>query len=152
MDVQKGWMEQRRHERVSATLSVTYRVLGADETKDVLNLPQYSETQAEHLPHLAKKSHAYHAITKDISEGGLSIVGEHPFVLGDKVEISIQLPQFAIPVTMLTEVKRSSSYTQMGKVIYTAGVSILALDKQEMNRLSRYLLAEKIQQQNNKNG
>ena len=152
MDVQKGWMEQRRHERVSATLTVSYRVLGADETKDALNQPKYNETQAEHLPQLSKKSHAYHAVTKDISEGGLSIVGEHPFAVGERVEISLQLPQYSMPVTMLAEVKQSSSYTQLGKVIYTAGVSILALDKEEMNRLGRYLLAEKIKQRNEKSG
>lgn len=150
MDPQKGWMEQRRHERVSATLHITYRVLGAEEKDQALSQSKYSETTAEHLPHLSKKFHAYHAVTKDISEGGLSITGEHPFNEGDKVELSIQLPQYNVPITILAEVKRCVSYVQLGKTIYSAGVSILALDKDDMNRLGRYLLAEKVRQRNEK--
>jgi c-di-GMP-binding flagellar brake protein YcgR len=150
MVVEKGWLEQRRHERVSATVSVTYRVLNAAEKEGALQQPRYSETTADQLPRLAKKFHVYHAVTRDISEGGLSITGTHSFTVGEQLEIEIRPPQYSVPVTMLAEVKRSSSYSQMGKTFYTAGVSILALDGDSMSRLSRFLLSEKIRGDNEK--
>ncbi len=137
MSMQKGWMEQRRYERVAATLKVSYRVLNAEENKDVLQQPRYNQTTADQLPQLSQKFHAYHAVTRDISEGGLSISGEHPFSEGERVEISIQLPQVA----------RASSFFDLGKTMYNAGVKILALNREDMDRFMKYLLTEKLRQQ-----
>jgi hypothetical protein len=97
---------------------------------------------------LAKKFHSYHAVTKDISEGGLSITGMMPFKVGEWVEVSILPPKYKIPVVMLSEVKWIKSYTQMGKAYYNAGVVVLALDSESMDQLSKYLLSEKIRQDN----
>jgi Tfp pilus assembly protein PilZ len=150
MDDQKGWMGQRNQERVSATLKVTYRILSADEKDDVLNQPRYTETTAEQLPDLSKKFHAYHAVTKDISEGGLAITGDYAFSVGEKLEISLHIPQFKVPVIALAEVRWSKPFTQLGVTYYTAGISILALDKDSMDRLSLFLLSEKVRLQNEK--
>jgi PilZ domain len=147
MALQNGWMEQRRHERISSSLKVSYRVLGDEENKDVLAHPRYRHTTADHLPGLSQKFHVYHAVTRDISEGGLSIMGEHPFSEGEKVEVSLQLPQYKVPVTLLAEVARSSSIFNLGKTMYNAGVRILALNREDMERLGRYLLSEKLRQQ-----
>lgn len=147
MSMQKGWMEQRRHERVAATLKVSYRVLDAEERKDVLQQPRYNQTTADQLPQLSEKFHAYHAVTRDISEGGLSISGEHPFSTGDHVEISMQLPQYNVSVTLLAEVARTHSFFDLGKTMYNAGVKILALNREDMDRLMKYLLSEKLRQQ-----
>lgn len=147
MNVQKGWMEQRRHERVAATLKVSYRVLDEVEKKDILQHPRYSQTKAEHLPHLAKKFNAYHAVTRDISEGGLCITGEHPFAPGEHLEISVLLPQYNMPVTILAEVARSTSFFELGKNMFNAGVKILALNREDMDRFMKYILSEKLRQQ-----
>lgn len=147
MVMQKGWMEQRRYERIAATLKVSYRVLDAEEKNGILQQPRYSQTTADQLPYLSQKFHAYHAVTRDISEGGLSISGEHPFSEGDHVEISLQLPQYNVAVTLLAEVARSSSFFDLGKTMYNAGVKILALNREDMDRLMMYLLSEKLRQQ-----
>ncbi len=147
MTMQKGWMEQRRHERVAATLKISYRILDAKEKDGILQQPRYNQTTADQLPHLAQKFHAYHAVTKDISEGGLSVSGEHPFNQGDQVEISLQLPQYNVSVTILAEVMRASSFFELGKTMYNAGVKILALNREDMDRLMKYLLSEKLRQQ-----
>jgi hypothetical protein len=149
---EKGWMEQRRHERVSATVNITYRVLNVEEKVNVLNYPRYKDTGVIHLPKLAKKFHSYHAVTKDISEGGLSITGPNPFKIGEWVEVSMQPPKYKTPVVMLAEVKWIKSYTQMGKAYYNAGVVVLALDSDSMDSLSRYLLSEKIRMDNENKG
>ncbi len=147
MTIQKGWMEQRRFERVAATLKISYRILDDSEKDGAINLPRYSQTKAEHLPHLSQKFQVYHAVTRDISEGGLSINGEKPFTVGQHVEISIVLPQYNVPVTFLTEVMRAGSFFELGKTMYNAGVKILALNREDMDRLMKYVLSEKLRQQ-----
>jgi PilZ domain len=151
MAVEKGWMEQRRQDRISATVNVTYRILEADEKLNILQMPRYSETSVNHLPRLAQKFHSYHAVTKDISEGGLSITGEQQFIAGEWVEVSILPPKYITPVTMLAEMKWARSFTQVGKPYYTAGVKILALDSESMDQLSKFLLTEKIKRDNESN-
>ena len=146
--MEKGWIEQRRHDRISATANITYRVLEAEEKQAALQIPRYSETTIVHLPHLAKKFHSYHAVLKDISEGGLSITGDQKFNVGEWIEVSILPPKYASPVTMLAEIRWTRSFTQMGKEQNSAGVIILALDSVSMNQLSRFLLSEKIRRDN----
>lgn len=146
-EIQKGWMEQRKFERVAATLNMSYRVLGDTEKKEALEHSKYSETKAEHLPYLSQKFHVYHAITRDISEGGLSIMGEHPFTEGNHVEIFIQLPPHNSRLTLLAEVARASSFFELGKTMYSAGVKLIALNREDVVRLEKFLLAEKLRQQ-----
>jgi hypothetical protein len=148
----QGWMEQRKNDRISATANVTYRVLDHWEKEGVLNFPRYSATTIVQLPQLAKKFHTYHAVLKDISEGGVSIMGAHKFTVGDWIEISILPPKYDTPVTMLDEVKWVRPLSQLGKEINAAGVSILALDSVSMNHLGRFLLTERIRLQAEKSG
>ncbi|HXL73234.1 MAG TPA: PilZ domain-containing protein [bacterium] len=150
MAAEKGRMEQRQHHRVAATAIVTYRIMGSDEKENALDFPRYSETSIVQLPHLAKKFHSYHAVMKDISAGGLSVTGEQKFTEGDWVEVSMQPPKYASPVTMLAEVKWVKPISQMGKELYFAGIQILALDSDSMDRFSRFLLSEKIRMDNEK--
>ncbi len=145
-------MEQRQRERISATANVTYRILEPDEKINALNFPRYSETSIVQLPHLAEKFHSYHAVMKDISEGGLSITGEKKLSVGEWVEISVLPPKYVAPVTMLAEVKWTRSFSQLGKELSTAGVMILALDSVSMDNFSRFLLSEKIRRDNEKRG
>ncbi len=150
MVVEKGRMEQRQHNRVAATATVTYRILDSGEKDIALDFPRYSETSIVQLPHLAKKFHSYHAVMKDISAGGLSIAGEQKFIIGDWVEISIQPPKYVAPVTMLAEIRWVRPLSQGGKDLHSAGVQILALDSESMDRFSRFLLSEKIRKDNEK--
>ena len=145
-------MEQRQHDRVSATATVTYRILEPWEKEETLNFPRYSKTTIVQLPQLAQKIHAYHAVMKDISEGGLCITGEQNFTVGEWIEISILPPKYDTPVAMLAEVKWTRLSSQQGKALNTAGVSILALDSVSMDHLSRFLLTERIRKQNENNG
>jgi hypothetical protein len=147
MSFQSGYMEQRRHERVNATLKVTYRVLNSQEGHSALTQARYSETKAEHLPALSQKFQVYNAVTRDISEGGLSVMGDQPFAQGQHIEVSMLLPQYNVPVTFLTEVMRANSFFELGRTKYSAGVKILALNREDMDRLMKYLLAEKLKQQ-----
>jgi hypothetical protein len=144
MVMQPGWMEQRKHERVAASLKVSYRVLDEDEKRTAIHHPFYSQTTAEQLPYLAKAFNAYRAVTKNISEGGIAVSGEYPFSKGEHVEIELQLPECSIPVKFLTTVVRTTSFMDDGKTKYTAGVKILAVNRDDMKKLNCFLLEQKL--------
>jgi len=146
-NIENGWMEQRKHERIATTLKVSYRILDEVEKTASLDHPDYQQTTADKLPQLSQKSHAYHAVTRDISEGGLSIMGERPFTDGIHVEVHLQLPQYKGPLKILAVVARASSYFELGKTVYSAGLKLVALNGNDMKRLGNYLLAEKLKQQ-----
>ena len=146
MTIQQGWMEQRKFERVAASLKISYRILEEAEQNGILDQSRYNQTTAEQLPHLSQKFHVYHAITRDISMGGMSISGEKPFAEGQNVEIYLQLPQYNVTLTLLSVVMRASSFFQTGKTMYSAGVKLLALNREDVARLERFLLAEKLRQ------
>jgi hypothetical protein len=146
MTIQQGWMEQRKFERVAASLKVSYRILEEAEKKGILDQPRYNQTTAEQLPHLSQKFHVYHAITRDISLGGMSISGERPFQEGAHVEIFLQMHQYKVTLTLLAVVVRAASAFQSGRTVYTAGVKLLALNREDVSRLERFLLAEKLRQ------
>jgi len=150
LNIEKGWMEQRKHERIATTMKVSYRILDEVEKTMKLDHPSYQQTTADKLPQLAQKSHAYHAITRDISEGGLSLMGERPFTNGTHVEVSLQLPQYKGPLTVLAVVARAGSFFELGKTVYSAGLKLVALNSEDMKRLSHFLLAEKLRQQASK--
>ncbi len=147
MNLQQGWMEQRKHERVGTSIKVSYRALDSKESYEALSHHHYSETKVEHLPHLASKFHVYHAVTKDISEGGLSLIGDNPFLVGSHVEIIMILPPYNRPLTLLAEVVRAGEFFQSGKPAYNAGVKLVAVNQEDVKKLSQFILAEKLRQQ-----
>jgi hypothetical protein len=151
-NVQKGWMEQRKFERVATTLTISFRILEGNEGKESLEHSKYSQTTAAHLPQLAQKFHVYHAVTRDISAGGLSITGEQAFTMGQHVEIFLELPPNRSRLTLLAEVCRAGSFFEMGKTMYSAGVKLLALNREDMTKLGNFMLAEKLRQESTKRG
>ncbi len=147
MLTKKGWLEQRSRERSSATVNVLYRVLTPTEKDNLLDHSRYKETTFEQLPQLAQKFHVYQAVTKDLAEGNLSVTGDYSFAIEELVEISILPPKYAVPVTLLANIKWTRSFSQLGKTLSTAGIKIVALDSESMDRLSRHFLADKLRRE-----
>jgi hypothetical protein len=147
MVTKKGWLEQRSRERSSATVNVLFRVLDGPEKHGLLDHSKYKTTTLNHLPKLAQKFHVYQAVTKDLAEGNLSVTGEHSFAVEELVEISILPPKYVVPVTLLANVKWTRSFSQLGKTLSTAGITVVALDSESMDRLSRHFLADKLRRE-----
>ena len=148
--VKSGWMEKRQSERIDATVKVTYAVISKAELVSSLANPAYFESTADHLPELSKKSAIVHAVTQDISMGGMSLVGEDSFPPDSALEIHLYLPSYPTPITMIAEVIRAqteSGSASMGST-FRAGIKILAINRKDVVRLDKYLLAEKIRKQN----
>ena len=142
-----GWIEKRQFERVDAMIKVSYCVLPKEELVVVLAETSYRDSTAEMLPNLSKRSATLNAVTKDISIGGMSLVGEEAFPAEGALEIKLHLPTYPIPLTMLAEVVRleAESSGALG-TMYRAGIKILAINRGDVMHLDKFLLAEKIRQ------
>ena len=149
MASQSGWMEKRQSERIDVSIKVSYNLIPKENLVEVMANPSYRESTADHLPALSKKSVTAHAVTRDISTGGMSIVGEEPFPMNSAVEVRLYLPGYPIPLTLLAEVVRSdmASSGTMGTT-YRAGLKILAINRMDVIHLDKFLLAEKIRMRN----
>ncbi|HET9869707.1 MAG TPA: hypothetical protein VFR02_04305, partial [bacterium] len=82
-----GWVEKRQHERVVATIKVSYRVIESKQAQAILAQDSYRSTTADQLPGLSQVSPLYEAVTKDVSLGGLSILSEQPMPAGTVLEV-----------------------------------------------------------------
>lgn len=147
--MKSGWMEKRQSERVDATIKVTYFTIQKEELVASLADPAYQTSTADHLPELSKRSATLHAITRDISIGGMSLVGQEAFPEECALQIQLYLPGQPIPLNLLAEVVRAvqESNSSTGNT-FRAGIKILALNKQDVAKLDRFLLAEKIRLRN----
>lgn len=148
--LKSGWMEKRQFERVAATVKITYSVVPKEDLVAMLNHPHYRDSKADQLPALAEKSTVFHAVTRDVSLGGMAVVGDQAFPEGSAVAIHLHLPGYPNPVTLMAEVVRQTEVGGMKGVQYRAGVKILAINRADVVRMEKYLLVEKLKQENAK--
>ncbi|HEY5040162.1 MAG TPA: PilZ domain-containing protein [bacterium] len=148
MVIHSGWMEKRQSERIDATVKVTYALVPKSELINILSNPSYRESTTDLLPELSKRSAIAHAVTRDISVGGMSLVGSEAFPADSALEIHLYLPTYPAPVTLIAEVIRAQSESAGSNgTTYRAGIKILAINKKDVVRLDKYLLAERIRKQ-----
>ena len=144
-------MEKRQFERIEATIKITYCPIPKDELAKFLSDPEYRESSMDHLPELSKKSATLHAVTRDISMGGMCLVGQKAFPGDSALQIYLHLPGYPAPLTLLAEVVRvMSENTGSNGPTFRAGIKILAINRQDVVRLDKFLLAEKIRKRDGK--
>jgi hypothetical protein len=138
----KAWAERRKFNRVAVSLEVSYLILEERPPKE----PDSSFSDhpaADSLLPLTRRFKSGQTVIRDISEGGLLIMSEEPFVTGERLKLSVQLPQASDPITILAEVRSCRSSFKPGKTTYKAGLRILDLDLEEMVHLLDYLFSQR---------
>lgn len=144
-------MEKRQFERIEATVKVTYCLIPKDELVKSLSEPAYRESSTDHLPELSKKSVTAHAVTRDISMGGMCLVGQKAFPEDSALQIYLYLPGYPTPLTLLAEVVHvMSENAGSNGSTFRAGIKILAINRQDVVHLDKFLLAEKIRKRDGK--
>ena len=144
--VKTGWMERRLFMRVSASVRVAYRRVPKAELLRLLADPSYKDTTSDRLPDLAKSSSVVHAMTRDLSMGGMSLTGSEEFPMGDAVAVYLYRPDTPTPVTVVAEVTRSDRSGAGGEEAFRAGLKILAVNREDVVRIEKYLLAQKLKE------
>jgi hypothetical protein len=142
MEDKSGWVEKRQHERIVATLKVGFHVIRSDEAQKLLENDRYKNTTAEQLPELSRKSNLYKAVTKDISLGGLALVSQEPLSRGMLMEVNLQLPSYHTSLKFLAQVMHVETFEEMGRPLYTAGMKIMAISKDDVQHIADYLIKQ----------
>ncbi|HVM31985.1 MAG TPA: PilZ domain-containing protein, partial [bacterium] len=94
----------------------------------------------EQLPGLSQVSPLYEAVTKDISLGGLSVVSDQMLPRGTVVEIGLTLPNYQTTLNFLAEIVHAEPFTEMGRSMQRSGVKTLAINKEDVTRMEKYLI------------
>ena len=144
----KGTIEQRKFERLVATLQIKYYVVD-DKYAEQLKLESaYKDTTLEQLMATARPSTVLSGVTENISQGGLSLVSDVPMAMGTHVVCDITMPNRPRPLRALAEVVRTDS--KDGRIVdrsastYKVGLKILAINKDDLTRIENYIIEEKI--------
>lgn len=138
-----AWVERRKFNRVAASLVVTYEVLEKEEKESPSASPD--RPAADSILSLAKRYKTGKAIIRDISEGGLAIVGEDHFTVGEQLRLFVQLPEADKPIAILAEVCSCRTSFKLGENTYKAGLMILDLNLEDIVQLLDYLFALRAQ-------
>lgn len=132
-----GWVEKRQHERVLATLRASYERLDPARADEIERRPDYLATPA--TGGVLGGSGVLPGTTRDVSQGGLALLGQEPFKTGERLLVHLELPQVKGRVTALAEVRWTDQFEEMHRQVYRAGLKFLSLLREDVERLNGYL-------------
>jgi c-di-GMP-binding flagellar brake protein YcgR len=144
IDPNQAYIEKRQFERVAARIQVRYQIIAGEEADRLAASSAYHDIS---LPNVKDKSvkDVMTVVTENVSVGGLMIVGDKPFKGGASMNVELVLPQTPMPLKALAVVVRASdkpAQTPQGPR-YTAGLRFLAINKEDVQRIQRYIDAQK---------
>jgi hypothetical protein len=110
------FLDKRAHTRVPAKIPVSYRVM--EDHKEISNIRE-----------LGTKTKV--AQTQDTSLGGMFIVGDETFKMGDILNLKISIPARSLPLSAFAEVVWSN--------VSGAGLHFLAMKEEDTESLEAYI-------------
>ena len=140
--MKNGWVEKHERQRVAATLKAQFRLLNPTEARELQAQASYRQTGLKQLAELSKDSPLHKAILKDLFLSELLLLSQQPLTAGEKAEILLQLPQYRLPLTLLAGVGEVKTTLEMGRNLFHCPLQVLAIHKDDVDRLSRSLLQQ----------
>jgi hypothetical protein len=139
-------MEQRRSERLLASVKVQWYEIDKGELVQSLTQAAYRDSTASDLPDLARRSTVFYAVTRDMTPSIMSLVTQDKVEPGTSVSIRMTLPSAPAPVTFLVEVSDVDKSDGLKGTSYHASLKILAINREDVQRIERHLLVKKLSQ------
>ncbi len=141
-----GYIERRQFEKLMASVKVSYQVIRKEDLVQVLHHAAYRSSTAADLPDLARKSTVFHAVTRDLTPTGMCISTSDAVSSGTAVTIELTLPSTPTPVTLLAEVDDVERSEGIKGPSWHASLKILAINREDVTRIEKHLLVEKLRQ------
>jgi c-di-GMP-binding flagellar brake protein YcgR len=138
----KGWLEKRKHTRIEAALNITYVAMAQEQGPGLEAETAYAKTRLEDLTKSYFASPLMHAMTENISEGGLSLVADEGMPLGSYLVVDIHLPRMGSSIRVLAKVVRLDNAVAIDTTTSARrmGLTLLAFHKDGLNRLQGLIL------------
>jgi c-di-GMP-binding flagellar brake protein YcgR len=144
----RGTIEQRKFERIVSQLQIKFYVVDNAYAEQLQTEAAYKDTTLDKLAASSRPTTMLAGVTENISQGGLALVSEQPLALGTMVVCDITMPNLPRPLRVLAQVVRSDS--KDGRIvdktmsIYKSGLTIIAVNKDDLTRIENYIIEEKI--------
>jgi c-di-GMP-binding flagellar brake protein YcgR len=135
---EQGVIERRQYERITAQFTVAFHLV---ETGDAERMSrpggEYKDITVAHAGTKMVKD-VMTVVTENISLGGLKLVTPKPIKEGSTLGLELQLPGLPLPIKALAVVVRSEiAPNATGK--HTAGVRFIAINKDDVAKVERYI-------------
>lgn len=140
MPDQNAYIEKRASERLATRINVSYSIITDAELDRLASTKNYQDISLGENRDMKVKD-VMNVVTENISVGGLMIVSEKPLKAGLSMNLELQLPQTPVPLKCLAVVVRGSEMPQNG--LYTAGLRFLAINKDDVDKIQRYIVLQK---------
>jgi hypothetical protein len=140
----KQIMEQRRYERMRASLTVKYHLMGPKEEAALAQHGNYvtpdmfkaNTTETKDFNKLASEDSA---VSEDISVGGLKISTPITLPEGTRLWLEIGLPEVPIPVNAIAEVR----WCRPAEGQWSSGLKFAAISKADLDKVERFVVLQK---------
>jgi len=134
MALRTGWIEKRQHERKEAAWEVTYQVLDPSEAETICRQPNFQDLTAAR-----EKTLGFHGLTRDISQGGFSIVSDQSLQQGTALMVYLHHYQYRSSLVAVAKVAHTSETVSDGSFQYRSGLKILVVDVESLDRILQSL-------------
>ncbi len=135
---ENGFIEKRVSERVAAKIQVRFEAIPDDQAERLIHERSYKDLTQPMPANTRPLKDVMTVVTENISVGGLKLVGDKPFEEGHTLSVELILPQMPMPIKALAMVVRADrNRNDEGR--YTAGLRFLAINKDDVARVERYV-------------
>jgi c-di-GMP-binding flagellar brake protein YcgR len=145
--MKQGLVEKRQHERIQISLKATYELLSEDKAKEYTHsshyIPQHNEESGGGGMFSFLRGEA-----KDLSEGGMALVGTEEFHRGQKLLVKFEIPALQTELTYIAEVRWVQRFEELKRPMYRAGLKFLLLKAGDAMKMHNYIMS-KIKSPNN---
>jgi len=131
-----GIIEKRQQERIPVSLKARYLLLTDENVRGYRSNPDFVKP-IETVPGKAPT-----AQMKDLSEGGMALVGSDLFRAGYKVLVSFEIPEPAAEISSVTEVMWVQQFMEGGRPMYRAGLRFMLMRKYDVEKMKAFLSSQ----------
>ena len=147
-EAEKSYIEKRQDERVVAKLEITFQRLTEDEARADMQSGKYRDVFAGgnlNEGDVAEED-SMKAFTENISISGLKLIGDlqlvggEPLTEGMALRVAIQVPEAPQTIAAIARVVWTAP---AGEGRHTAGLFFEAINKSDVDKVSRFLVLHK---------
>jgi Tfp pilus assembly protein PilZ len=128
-----GFLEKRHSERIVLSIATKYNLLNEVAFQGYKRNPDFVK------PVPVSPSGQPMGQMKDLSEGGMALVGGDLFRAGYKVLVTFEIPDSPPEISCVTEVRWVQQFKEGARTMYRAGLQFLLMRQEDAERLKAYL-------------
>jgi len=143
MSWKKGWIENRRSGASKVSQLVEFRVIPAAEFPHYSKDRLYGSTTLHNAAIARLLSQLLHCDVADLSNGSVHVCGQDPLQQGQHLEVQLDLTTYKCKFKFILESIQVEFKEEMKEMVFSAGMKALAVNKDDMDLLSRIIEIKK---------